>query len=106
MLILAVNNLAVNSLAVNSLAVNGALPLYVVSRSVFYTLYSVKKCLLDSLSVLFRGGRGGGVHGAAPEHDRPRHGERSRLQLLLKLAGAETRLISGWLFKFGCLKVS
>ena len=30
------------------------------------------------------------------------HGERSRSQLLFKLAGTGTRLILGWLFKFGC----
>ena len=41
--------LAVNSLAVNSLAVNGALPLYVESKSVLYTQYSVKKCLVPSI---------------------------------------------------------
>ena len=45
-------------LAVNSLAVNGALPLYVESKSVLYTQYSVKKCLTSyevsyPLSVLF-----------------------------------------------------
>ena len=38
--------LAVHGLAVNSLAVNGALPLYVESKSVLYTQYSVKKCLV------------------------------------------------------------
>ena len=37
--------LDVNCLAVNSLAVNGALPLYVESKSVLHTQYSVKKCL-------------------------------------------------------------
>ena len=52
MLNLAVDNLAVNSLVVNSLAVNGPIPLYVVSKSVSHTLYSVRKCLPDSLSVL------------------------------------------------------
>ena len=41
-------------LAVDGLAVNGALPLYMVSKSVFYTLYSVNKCRIDSLSVLFQ----------------------------------------------------
>ena len=34
----------------------------------------------------------------------PCHGERSRSQLFFKLAGAGTRLILGWLFKFGCVK--
>ena len=34
------------------------------------------------------------------------HGERSRSQLLFKLAGTGTRLILGWLFKFGCSQVS
>ena len=43
--------LAVNALAVNGLAVNGVLPLYIASKSVLYTPYSVKKCLIDSLSV-------------------------------------------------------
>ena len=52
-------------LAVNGLAVNGALPLdivskkvsfalYIASNSVLYTPYSVQKCLIDSLSVLFQ----------------------------------------------------
>ena len=51
-------------LVVNVLAVNGALPLYIVSKSVyalhiasksvFYTLSSVQKCLIDALSVLFQ----------------------------------------------------
>ena len=40
-------------LAVHGLAVNGALPHYIVSKSVLHPLYSVKKCLTDSLSVLF-----------------------------------------------------
>ena len=30
------------------------------------------------------------------------HGERSRLQLLLKLAGTVTAVFTFWLFKFGC----
>ena len=46
MLILAVNALPVNGWAVNDLAVTGALPLYVVSN--------LKKCIIDSLSVLFQ----------------------------------------------------
>ena len=29
--------------------------LYIALKSIIYTLYSVKKCLIDSLSVLFRG---------------------------------------------------
>ena len=33
-------------LAVNSLAVNGALPLYVESKGVLQTLYSIKKCIV------------------------------------------------------------
>ena len=39
----------------------------------------------------------------APAPDVPRHGrgERSRSQLLFKLAGTGTRLILGWLLKFG-----
>ena len=56
--------LAVNVLAVNSLAVNGALhalysvkkvssTLHILTKSVLDTLCSVKKCLIDSLSVLF-----------------------------------------------------
>ena len=53
MVILAVNTLAVNTLAVNTLAVNGALALYAVSKSISDTPYTVKKCLLESLSVLF-----------------------------------------------------
>ena len=45
--------LAVNDLAYNDLAVNAALSLYIVSKSILDALYSVKKCLIDSLSVLF-----------------------------------------------------
>ena len=41
-------------LAVNVLAVNGALPFYIVSKSVLRTLSSVQKCLIDALSVLFQ----------------------------------------------------
>ena len=49
-------------LAVDGLAVNGALPLYIVSKSVLRTpcsvkkclLSSVQKCLIDALSVLFQ----------------------------------------------------
>ena len=41
-------------LAVNSLAVNGALPLYVESKSVLYTQYSVKKCLVHFMKRLTR----------------------------------------------------
>ena len=36
-------------LAVNGLAVNGALPLYIVSKSVLCILYSVKTCLIQSI---------------------------------------------------------
>ena len=34
--------------------------------------------------------------------DGPGHGERSRSQLHVNLAGTGTRLILGWLFKFVC----
>ena len=44
--------LAVHVLAVNDLAVNGALPLYVESKSVLYTQYSVKKCLVHFMKRL------------------------------------------------------
>ena len=60
-------------LAVNDLAVNGALPLDIVSESVLAILHSVKKCLIDSLSVLFEVPRrtlvaeGSGTWGASSE---------------------------------------
>ena len=43
--------LDVNVLDINVLAVNGSgpLPLYIVSKSVLHTLYSVKKCLIHSI---------------------------------------------------------
>ena len=47
--------------------------LYIASKSILYTLSSVKKCFLDSLSVLFRGAQdppehgGGGEQGAQGE---------------------------------------
>ena len=42
--------LAVHDLAVHGLAVHGALPtIYVVSKSVLYTMYSVDKCLFDTI---------------------------------------------------------
>ena len=46
--------LAVNGLAVHSLAVNGTLPLYIVSESVLYTEYGVKKCLVHFMKRLTR----------------------------------------------------
>ena len=49
-----------------------------------------------------RGGGDDGLRGASQGAGAPGHGERSRSQLLFKLAGTETRLIWGWLFKFGC----
>ena len=43
------------------LAVNCSLrPLYIVSKSVFHTLYSVTKCNVYPLSVLFYAGMGSG----------------------------------------------
>ena len=45
--------LAVNALADDALAINGALSHCIVSKSVLETLHTVKKCLIDALSVLF-----------------------------------------------------
>ena len=41
--------LAVNSLAVNILAASGTFPLYIVSKSILYNLYSVKKCFIHTI---------------------------------------------------------
>ena len=69
-----------------------SLPIYIASKSVLYTLYSVKKCHVPALRA-FRGERGGhdgerarDLGRRARRHSAARaergHGERSRLQLL------------------------
>ena len=70
-----------------------------MSESVLLT-WSIGQSI-DRLIASVGGQRGGlgaprGARGAA------RRGERSRSQLLLKEAGTGTKLILGWLFKFGC----